>query len=209
MLQANLIFPIKLLEMCVEFEVCAFINTDSYVNKPSFQYPYLLDYSLSKKSLLLWLPYFSQKIGIANMILEHVFGPNDGEKKFVTGMVNQIAVEKKPAIELTPGDQVRDFIYVYDVVSAYLRVLECLLAVSEPGLSEYEVGTGTGVDIKSFVEYIRVLSHSPTKLLFGALPYRRAEIMRSVANTNSLKSIGWATKYDWVSGLRDLLQHNE
>ena len=205
-LRANLIFPINLLDMCVEFGVDVFINTDSYFNKPSLQYPYLLDYSLSKKSLLLWLPYFANKLRIANMTLEHIFGPTDGEAKFVTTMIKQIAIAKSKAVSLSPGNQIRDFIYVHDVVSAYLTVLATLLAERKTCLKEFEVGTGQGTSIRSFVEAIKELSGSPTQLKFGAIPYRDAEIMDSKANTDSLMKLGWHPNYNYYSGLTDLLK---
>ena len=205
-LRANLLFPINLLDMCVEFGISVFINTDSYFNKPSLQYPYLLDYSLSKKSLLLWLPYFANKLRIANMTLEHIFGPMDGDAKFVTTMIKQIAITKSRTVSLSPGNQIRDFIYVQDVVSAYLKVLANLLAERNPCLEEFEVGTGEGTTIRSFVEAIKELSGSPTQLKFGAIPYRDAEIMKSKANTDSLTRLGWRPMYDYYSGLTDLLK---
>ena len=206
-LQANLLFPINLLDLCVEFGINVFINTDSYFNKPSLQYPHLLDYSLSKKSLLLWLPYFANKLRIANMTLEHIFGPMDGDAKFVMMMIKQIAVNKNKSVELSPGNQIRDFIYVHDVVSAYLSVLRNLLPQNEPCLLNFEVGTGNGTTIRSFVETIKELSGSPTELMFGAKPYRTAEIMASTADTSALMKLGWHPNYDYHSGLIDLLRN--
>ena len=61
-LATNLMYPINLLEMAVKNNVGVFINTDSYFNKENLSYNYLLNYSLSKKSLNLWLKHFSKKI---------------------------------------------------------------------------------------------------------------------------------------------------
>ena len=71
-LQSNLIFPVNIAELAMKNGVSTFINTDSYFNKEGQSYQYLLDYSLSKKSLNLWLSYFSQKIKVINMVLEHI-----------------------------------------------------------------------------------------------------------------------------------------
>jgi len=51
-LETNLIFPIMLIEFAAKNQVEVFINTDSYFNKDNLSYSYLLNYSLSKKSLI-------------------------------------------------------------------------------------------------------------------------------------------------------------
>lgn len=73
-LESNLIFPLSLLEQGCKFGLDLFINTDSYFNKPNQTYRTLLDYSLSKKSLNLWLEYLAQKCKIINLRLEHLYG---------------------------------------------------------------------------------------------------------------------------------------
>jgi len=73
-------------------------------------YSYLLNYALSKKSLLLWLKYFSKRLKIVNMVLEHIFGENDNKEKFVYQMLDKIAFKQIDAIDLTYGHQKRDFI---------------------------------------------------------------------------------------------------
>ena len=205
-LMANLLFPIRLLDLCKEFGVRTFLNTDSYFNKPSLSYPYLLDYSLSKKSLLLWLPYFADTLQVANLTLEHVYGPQDGPAKFVVQMVDQIAVRRVPSVKLSPGDQLRDFVYVSDAVSAYLAVLEALSARPGAGLHEFNVGTGAAVSIREFVESVKRLSGSPTELAFGALPYRDREIMLSKADTRTLAALGWRPRVSLQEGISAILR---
>lgn len=61
-LEANLIYPIKLLELACKYNIELFINTDSYFNKDNMSYLYLQNYSLSKKSLNLWLKFFLKKL---------------------------------------------------------------------------------------------------------------------------------------------------
>lgn len=50
-LETNLMFPIKLLELSIKYNTQIFINTDSYFNKDNLRYSNLLNYSLSKKSI--------------------------------------------------------------------------------------------------------------------------------------------------------------
>ena len=53
-----------------------------------------------------------------------------------------------PEIKLTPGEQLRDFIYIDDVVKAYLTVLKELKNL--PGISQFDVGAGSLISIKEF-----------------------------------------------------------
>jgi len=54
-LDANLLLPVRLAELGIRGGVQCFINSDSFFNEHSNSYSNLLNYSLSKKSLLIWL----------------------------------------------------------------------------------------------------------------------------------------------------------
>jgi len=184
-LESNLMFPIKLLELAVKNNVKTFINTDSYFNKENMSYSYLLNYSLSKKSLNLWLKYFSKKIQVINMILEHMYGEFDNKDKFAEKMIQEIAILGSKEIALTYGDQKRDFIYIDDVCRAYLAAIS-YGRNHKFRIKQFDIGTGISSSIKYFVTTIKELSDSNTKLNFGALPYREDEIMYSCADTAEL-----------------------
>ena len=67
-LEANLLFPLRLAELGINHGVKTFINTDTYFNKGKISHSYLLNYSLSKKYLLFWLDKLSDKIKVINVI---------------------------------------------------------------------------------------------------------------------------------------------
>lgn len=169
-LESNLMFPLSLLEEAINHGLKLFINTDSYFNKPNQTYRTLLDYSLSKKTLNIWLEYLANKVKVANLRLEHIFGENDGSSKFVESMIQKIAVKRVDSIELTYGQQKRDFIYIDDVCDAYLTILENYHKFAFRYLT-FEVGTGQKCSIRKFVEKIKEISGSKTKLEFGKLPF--------------------------------------
>lgn len=207
-LETNLMLPVKLLDLSVKYGVQGFINTDSYFNKDNMSYSYLLNYALSKKSLLLWLKHFSKKIKTVNMVLEHIFGEDDRDDKFVTKMLNLIALKKVPSVDLTSGEQKRDFIYVDDVVKAYLKVINFMNEHSFR-YRTFDVGTGSTLSIRDFVSAVKLISDSPTKLNFGALPYREDEIMCSCADIVDLVDIGWAPEYNLNTALMKIIGENK
>lgn len=202
-LETNLMFPISLLEEAVTHNVKMFINTDSYFNKENLAYSSLLNYALSKKSLRAWLSYFSEQIKVINLTLEHLYGPLDSSTKFVEHVIRKIAVEKAAFIDLTDGQQKRDFIFIDDVVAAFLCVLDEV--DSKFTFRDYNVGTGKVISIRDFVTLVKEISGSDTILNFGAFPYRDDEIMKSKANNLELQNLGWEMKFSPEDGIHKIL----
>lgn len=203
-LETNLLFPLRLLEQAVAHHVKTFINTDSYFNKDNKIYSHLFNYSLSKKNLHEWLKLFSSKIKICNMMLEHIYGEHDNTDKFVEIMVQKIAIKQIDSIDLTSGSQKRDFIYVDDVVSAFLRVIE-FSKTHQFTYKNFEVGIGSSISIKEFVMTVKEISKSKTVLNFDVLPQRADEIVESAADNASLKQIGWAPQFTLNQGIQKIL----
>ncbi|MFN8790906.1 MAG: NAD-dependent epimerase/dehydratase family protein [Bdellovibrionales bacterium] len=203
-LETNLILPIKLIEVGLKHGLEVFLNTDSYFNKENFSYTNLLDYSLSKKSLNIWLRYFSKRVKVVNLVLEHIFGENDSPDKFAENMIQKIALQKVPSVDLTFGHQRRDFIYVEDAVEAYFVALKYAFE-NKFRFKTFEVGTGRSLQIARFVEILKTVSGSPTELQFGKIPYRSDEIMDSCADISELENLGWSPKYTVEAALAKVL----
>lgn len=189
-LETNLVYPIKLIELGIKYGVKSFINTDSYFNKENFRYSHLLNYSLSKRSLVSWLKNLSEHIHVTNVVLEHLYGPYDDEAKFVGNMIHNIAIKQVARIALTHGHQKRDFIYVDDATDAYLLLLGHMKH-SNARYSEFQLGTGQSIPVRTLAETIKDLSSSPTILGFGDIEYRSDEIMDSKADNTALMELGW------------------
>jgi nucleoside-diphosphate-sugar epimerase len=202
--ETNLMFPIKLIELAIKHKVGCFINTDSFYNKNKIPYSGLFNYSLSKKTFLVWLKTFSQEIKVINVTLEHLYGPYDSNTKFMEYVIQEIGFKKVPQIGLTQGLQKRDFVYIDDVVDAYLLLVEYGLK-KEFAYRNFEIGTGVSLEIRNVVSLIKEISKSNTKLCLGELPYRSGEIMDSKANVFKLSALGWVPKYNLVHGITKIL----
>ncbi len=197
----NLFFSVKLLETATLF------NTDIFLNTDTLLYKYLNSYSLSKKQFVEWLKYFSNKIRVVNLKIEHIYGPKDDNTKFVTWIINQM-LQNVDSIDLTEGNQKRDFIFVDDVVDVYLLMLEKYKSFQK--FSEFDVGTGCPIKLKDFVikiyEEIKRLQPIKTILNFGAIPYREGEIMEIQEDIKPLIKLGWRPKVSLEEGIRIILQ---
>ncbi len=200
--EGNLMFGLRILDACLKFNTDTFFNTDTLLQK------HLNVYTLSKKQFVEWLTQQSDKVQVVNLKLEHMYGPKDESTKFVPWVISQLQ-QNVTEIKLTEGEQERDFIYIDDVVSAYLTVLE--QARNLPSFSEFDVGTGQLVTVKKFLEQLKVsyqtfFGEIETKLAFGAIPYREGEMMTVQVNNQGLCDLGWTIKTSTESGLKKVLK---
>ncbi|RVT46919.1 NAD-dependent epimerase/dehydratase family protein [Rheinheimera sediminis] len=202
--ESNLMFGLKVLDAAIAHNVNTFINTDSMLPRE------LNAYSLSKKQLVDWLKQQSEKIQVINLKLEHMYGPKDDTTKFVPWVVSQLR-QNKIEIKLTKGEQQRDFIYIDDVVSAFLTVFDNIRSLGQ--FSEFDVGTGKLISVKSFLlqlkqAYEDSFGASPTTLAFGLLPYRDGEMMTVEVNNQALISLGWSPKICLKQGIENSLKES-
>jgi len=199
-LEANIKFPLRLMDAAQADGVSTFINTDTILNKN------LNLYSLSKKQLLEWGKYFSihNEMFFVNMKLEHFYGPEDKDSKFIMHVINS-CIKNVPELKLTLGEQRRDFIYIEDVISAYLVILD-KLEIFTDFFNEFHIGTGTAISIRDLTEKIHFITNSQTNLAFGNLPYRKGEVMISEANIEPLLELGWSCKTNLEEGLKLVIE---
>lgn len=197
-IDTNICFSTTVLDYAFKSGVERFINIDTALNK------YINAYALTKHQFKEWCKFYAtnKKIKIINIPLQHFFGPYDTENKFVSFLINS-CLNNKPVINLTDGEQIRDFIYIEDVISALMIILDIDF---KDYFNEIEIGSGIGISIKDFALTVKELTKSSSKLAFGALPYREHELMYSVANIDKLKSLGFKPKYYVVSGINKILK---
>ena len=206
LLGTNVLLPVNLLELSNKYNVSLFINTDSFFNSSKNSYSYLSDYTLSKKHTLDWIKLISNSsiCKIVNMKIFHMFGENDSPSKFIPYLIDKI-LRDETSIDMTPGMQTRDFIYVNDVISAFDTVLKNEVKLTN--YQEFEVGSGKSFSIKHLAESIKKISKSKTQLNFGAIPYRKGEIMESVCNNKKLIELGWTSKFSLNVGLSKIIKN--
>lgn len=197
--ETNLILPLRLLQLASDSGARAFINSDTILD------PRISHYSLSKKQFVEWMSHFATDMACMNVALEHFFGPGDDPSKFASGIVHAL-LREVPSIDLTPGEQKRDFIYIDDVVDAFSRILVYSVG-SSTGIHRYEVGTNEMITINEFVRLAYRLAGSPsTELRFGALPYRQNEVMDSHVDTSALRALGWVPRVRVEEGLKRTIE---
>lgn len=205
MAKVNIIFPLELMVAAAKYKTSFFINTDTILT------PALNPYALTKHQTKQWLDMFNNEFAAVNLRLDHFYGPQDSDVKFIAYLLKQLKAEVK-SIPLTPGDQTRDFIYIDDVISAYITVINAALdgKFDLDKTHNFEVGTGVKTTIKELVLTLKKLLNNQTTVLnFGAVPYRKNEVLNYDIDTAPLKALGWQAKTMLLQGLKQTIKEEE
>ena len=198
-INTNLIFPHLVLKYAIKYNVKFFINTDTILNKN------VSKYALSKNQFSDWLEFYSSHIRCVNVRLQHFYGPEDNEKRFISNIIKKI-LKKEKKIDLTKGNQFRDFVYIDDVVTAYLKIISYASKVKNKYL-KFDIASGKKYKIKNIVQIIsKLLKNNSTVLNFGVLPNRPNETIKINTDLRNNKKIGWKTKYSLLAGLKKTIK---
>jgi CDP-paratose synthetase len=194
---ANLFIPFNLLDKAIENNCKLFINTDTVLDR------FVSTYALTKSQFQEWLYLRRNEIKVINMQLEHFYGPDASATNFITFMLEQLK-KNVPEIDLTLGEQQRDFIYIDDVCCAYETIIEEVNEVTE-AYTEFQVASNELMSMKEVMLYLKKITNSKSRLNFGAIPYRENELMKSVTDNTALLNLGWTPQNSIKCGLKKCL----
>ena len=158
-------------------------------------------YSLSKYCAEKAVQTFSEIYGKSFTVLRlfNFFGKGMGQQFFIPQLIETLKNNKE--FNMTKGEQIRDFLYIKDVVQAML------MANSEKANKKvFNVCSGQGKSIKEIALDIKNEVHSESKINFGALEYRDNEVWNMVGDNTLLRTtLGWEPKFTFKEGLKEYL----
>jgi len=141
---------------------------------------------------------FSKTYGLNYMIvrLANVYGLNDYER--VIPLFIQKSM-KDQDIQIFGGNQVIDFIFIEDVINAFLKTLN-----TDIKNTLCNIGSGTGTDLKSLAELIIKKAASNSKIIFK--DSRKGEVERYIADiTYAKKLLNWEPEFSLDKGLDSMI----
>ena len=184
LIDTNISFSVRMAEVSKLYGVKAFIFSDTLLPKKSNLY------ALSKFHARKWIKKFSSNdMKIINMRLELFFGEKEDAEQFIKSITLKM-LENILFLDFTEGRQQRDIIYIDDVVNAYATVIR---HINEFKFYEsVDVGSGNPIELKKFIEKIKMITNSKTILNFGKIPYSKNDPMYVCAKNDILNKLGWS-----------------
>lgn len=162
------------------------------------QYPYALTKYLGEEIALHWARVY--KLPVVSLRLFNVYGPRSrtsGAYGAVFGVFLAQKLNSRPFTVVGDGSQRRDFIYVSDVVEAFIKA-----ASLEAEIEVFNVGSGNPQSVNRLVS-----------LLGGEkvnIPKRPGEPDCTWADISRIKSmLGWEARVSFKEGVRKMLEQIE
>jgi UDP-glucose 4-epimerase len=156
-------------------------------------------YGASKASYELYFPVYEMNYGLRYTILRYpnVYGPRQdpfGEAGVVSIFIGQILRNLQPVIN-GDGEQLRDYVYVADVVRANLLVLE------KGDNDVFNVGWGRGTSVNEIFQRLKDVLGSNTPEVHGAP--KLGEIRQTYLNSaKAAELLNWRPQISLEEGLR-------
>ena len=155
-------------------------------------------YALTKNMSVELTNEYAKKEGV-NLITVRpfgVFGKWENSYRLAPSIIRS-GIENED-LDLTAGEQVRDFVNVKDIVNAIY-----LLSKSKKikNYEIYNICSDNPVTVRGFVEeIINILGFDINKFHFGILPYRENEAMQFIGDNTKLKEV---INYDFPKNHKD------
>ncbi len=142
------------------------------------------------------------KLPLIHLRLFGVYGPGEADHRLGPCLIQKLSVHEP--VKLSPGLQVRDFLYIDDVVNA-------LIAAGNlpPQQETYNVCSSKPVTVRDFAQQAATLMSADADLLqFGELDYRKDETMWLVGDNNKFcRATTWKPGVSLSQGLTKMIAY--
>ncbi|MBF0504445.1 MAG: NAD(P)-dependent oxidoreductase [Candidatus Omnitrophica bacterium] len=126
-----------------------------------------------------------------------VYGPYEEPSRLVPKLME--AFHRAQAIDLVNSKTVHDFIYIDDLLEAYLNIE----ALKRNSGKVFNLGTGKQTTIKKIVTVVQKVTGKSADLRWGAMPSRSWDALHWVADVSQAREfLGWSAKTSLEEGLR-------
>jgi len=192
LLKTNFNESVSLLSAAVESGVSKFIVIGSWFEYGNSCSTYasipanapllpLCDYGISKAAFSLTALGLGRmhKLDMTLARVFHLYGEREPEHRFWQSL--RRAAQNGEDFSMTKGEQIRDCISVGDAANQIVQRLNSS-GTETVANKTLNIGTGNGSSLFDFASYWWKRWNAKGRILQGALPYRKNEIMRCIAN---------------------------
>jgi len=178
------------------------IQNSSFVES-SIENP-ISPYGFSKLCGTKLAKFFNNNFNLPVIVLRPTiaYGPFQANDMFIPSLINTLIANKE--FKMTEGNQLRDFIYISDLVEAILIISENQNCNGEI----FNIGSEESLMLKVVASDIGSYLNKGHLLKFGSIPYRQNEVMQYKTCTEKINNIiGWFPKVSLKKGIELTVKH--
>ena len=215
--QGNVTVTLNILQACIANQVSRFIHTSSgevYGNitigkaTESSRCDPISPYAASKYAAERAVLSFSRTFGLPVTVLRPFNTFGERQKPFRKGSAIPTfiaqSLREEPLRVFGKGAEVRDFLYVRDLISAHISVLEAKV----PSQAVFNVASGRGRSMLEVAETVLEETGSKSELEFVSDSSDASRTLRSVGDSSLLvKSTRWKPMWGFREALKRVIEH--
>ena len=208
MVHANVTGTMHLVSACLKAGFEALVNTGSsseygFKDHAPSETEWLEPnsyYAVTKASATLFCRHTAQSLGVhlPTLRLYSVYGPYEEPSRLIPTLITRGVNGEMPP--LANPDIARDYVYVEDVIDAYL--LAANRPDQEPG-AVYNVGTGIQTSLRQVVDVARSVLQIAVEPQWGSMPNRVWDTNVWVSDNKKIRAaLGWQPRHTFERGFR-------
>jgi len=207
LLDSNIRFGTILLDAMAQAGITKFVNTGSYweyYHQDGTYHPVNL-YAALKKAFEDIIQFYTEAHSLRTITLNlyDIYGRGDMRGKLIPSLFEHL--HSKEPMAMSPGKQYVDFVYVDDVVDAYIAAVQYLIKSHRPSYQSVDIGSGKPIRLDPFIKLFMRVCKGKILVQLGKRPYRKREVMYACADVKKTKKVlDWEPKISLEDGLRML-----
>lgn len=201
LVNANVVFGARLLESMARTGVDKLVNiSTTWRHYRDASYDPVCLYAATKHAFEALAAYYVSAEGMKMLTLEFfdTYGPRDSRAKLFA-LLRRAAADNEP-IDMSPGEQIIDLVYIDDALSAISAAASRLLQNKVPNMETFVVSGGQPKPLREIVELYAETLGRRISVRWGARKYREREVMTPWVNGTPLP--GWSPRVSLSDGFR-------
>lgn len=200
LIESNVAFGAQVLEAMSTCGVPYFVNTStSWQHYCALSYNPVNLYAATKQAFEDIVEFYAQseQVTAISLKLYDTYGPGDSRPKLFKML--ESAARENVRLEMSPGEQLIDIVYVDDVVRAFVISAWRLFNQQATGHERYAVSSGSPIRLRDLVALYQRVTGQQLEIVWGGRPYREREVMVPWSNGPQLP--GWTPEINLDRGI--------
>jgi len=207
LIASNLLFGVQVLEGMEQAGVRRLVNTGSaWQNFNGDNYNPVNLYAATKEAFEDLVKFYveARNFSVTNLKLYETYGPDDARKKLLPLLL--AAAKSGTRLDLSPGEQLLDFVHVNDIVSAFVMAADRQVRGDANKWETFALSSQSPISVRDLVRLLQEASPLPLDIDFGTRPYRKREVM--IPWASNCWPPGWSPQISLRDGLYRLFERH-